>query len=552
MKDIFNVYGSGFDNDDQGRPLSVLEAKRVHDGKVLVLGTIVSVSEMYILETLVPNDQTKRELRDAKSIQLEDAESLDEIERLDVILFDDMVKNVRAGEVVIITGHMKIEDKEGKGRTNKKINVIHATSIKYVNRKQVAITEKDIKSFYKFAELPNLIQRLTTMIAPNVIGYEDVKLGLLRSIVGGVDRGKKSGGRLDTLLVGDPGTAKSTLAKEVTEIKPNSRFASAPHASTRTLTAIVEKENETYTLRLGALPLSRGSICAINEITSFALEDQSRLLDILQEGQFPVDKHGRHYDIRSPTTVVATANPVQITWTDSQLISNDEIELRRNLIDRFPQIYAFRDNLTMEKIKEFAKVMDKIRQRRPHNYNFLRKYLMYANGINLEITKEAQSMLNEFWVTAKSQGLLSNRMYLGLYKIAEAQAKLQLKHEVDEEIAKQTMESVRIMMAQYGPTISMVMGPRETTYNEFLDVLQNTHGGITLEELSRIACKENHNIAEYLGTTYSIEHNHKLRSVLDVLLNNSNIKKVGSKPIVLKWISDASDASDVGANKINM
>ena len=33
-KDIFGVYGSGFENDDISNPLSVLEAKRVHGGKV--------------------------------------------------------------------------------------------------------------------------------------------------------------------------------------------------------------------------------------------------------------------------------------------------------------------------------------------------------------------------------------------------------------------------------------------------------------------------------------------------------------------------------------
>ena len=46
----------------------------------------------------------------------------------------------------------------------------------------------------------------------------DAKLGLLQSIVGGVNRGKKGGGRIDTLLVGNAGTAKSTLAQEATEI----------------------------------------------------------------------------------------------------------------------------------------------------------------------------------------------------------------------------------------------------------------------------------------------------------------------------------------------
>src|SRR5688572_10729361 len=120
MTKIFDVYGLGFDNDDQNRPLSVLQAKRVHKGRITVLGTIVSVSEMYILPVTNVIDPTHSELKDAKSIQLEDTETLDEIERLDVILFDDKVSNVRAGEVVEITGNMYVEDKKGNGRSKKK------------------------------------------------------------------------------------------------------------------------------------------------------------------------------------------------------------------------------------------------------------------------------------------------------------------------------------------------------------------------------------------------------------------------------------------------
>jgi len=68
---INNVYGSGFDNDDQNKPLSVLEAKRIHSGKITVLGTIVSVSEMYIMLIDDTNNNNGRpEYKDARSIQL--------------------------------------------------------------------------------------------------------------------------------------------------------------------------------------------------------------------------------------------------------------------------------------------------------------------------------------------------------------------------------------------------------------------------------------------------------------------------------------------------
>ncbi len=208
-EDIFGIYGSGFENQEDTKPLSVLAAKRIHGGKIAVLGTIVSVSEMYVLQVANPVEG-RPEYKDAKSIQLEDTENLDENERLDVVLYDEMVKNVVAGEIVKICGNIRIEDKKN-GRSNKKYTVLHATSIEYLNRKEVLVTDIDIKCFEVFAKLPRLLDRITSMFAPNIIGHDDVKRGLLRSIVGGIDRGKKSGGRIDTLLVGDPGTAKSKL-----------------------------------------------------------------------------------------------------------------------------------------------------------------------------------------------------------------------------------------------------------------------------------------------------------------------------------------------------
>ena len=61
------------------------------------------------------------EYRDAKSIQLEDTEKTDENERLDVILYDDMITNVLAGEVVEVSGEDQIENKKGSKRIKRSL-----------------------------------------------------------------------------------------------------------------------------------------------------------------------------------------------------------------------------------------------------------------------------------------------------------------------------------------------------------------------------------------------------------------------------------------------
>lgn len=77
-------------------------------------------------------------------------------------------------------------------------------------------------------------------------------MGILRSVVGGVERGRIRG-RISTFMVGDPGTAKSTLAREAVDLKPNSRYVTGPHSSAKTITAIMDKDNDGLVLRLGAI-----------------------------------------------------------------------------------------------------------------------------------------------------------------------------------------------------------------------------------------------------------------------------------------------------------
>ena len=470
-----------------------------------------------------------------------------------------MIENVVAGEIVEIEGDIRIENKSNIKKSNKRTVVVHAESIRYVNRKDLVITSKDIEGFERFAKLDcevencqrNILRRLIAMFAPNVVGHEDVKLGVLRSIVGGdKQHGEFKSGFIDTFMVGDAGTAKSTLGNEATKIKPNSRHVSAPHASAKTITGIVDKENEGYTLRLGAIPLANDAICSIDEITAFPPEEQSKLLDVLQDREFDLDKYGRHFKIQAHTTIIATANPIGLRWSDRERISNDEVPMIKKLLDRFLQIYAFRDDMSEKQTHEFTKQMSIIRKRRPHNYNFLRGYLIYASQIKIRtITPEAEFMLNDFWEKARAKGKLSIRMFKGIFSIAEAQAKLQLKDVVDSKIAEQTMESVRLMMVQYGETVKSTADPRELTYSKCLEILRESKIGITVRSLFEMACKADTQIIEYIGRDWSISGNFKVKYVVDMLRIHTNVKEVGSKPLILQWINGnslgLSDVSDV-------
>ena len=68
------------------------------------------------------------------------------------------------------------------------------------------------------------------------------------------------------MLVGDPGLAKSVLSKEATKLLPNSRYVTATNASGKSLVVIIDKESDNLVARYGAVVLSKGSTCVINEL----------------------------------------------------------------------------------------------------------------------------------------------------------------------------------------------------------------------------------------------------------------------------------------------
>ena len=98
--------------------------------------------------------------------------------------------------------------------------------------------------------------------------------------------------KIHVLIIGDPGLAKSAMLRKSIELVPNSRYESAENSSGKSLTAIVEKEDESHILRTGPIPAPKGAICALNELGRMSFEDQKHLLSIMQEQSFTINKHG--------------------------------------------------------------------------------------------------------------------------------------------------------------------------------------------------------------------------------------------------------------------
>jgi replicative DNA helicase Mcm len=585
LKGVSNVTEESTDTLEQEKVKTVSETIRLHNEDVNVRGLIVGVSElikMISARTLICNTcNTKLETEtydrplfidsrkntrtcqmckngltirydyvNAVKVKLQDDEPDGQLEQLTCLLFGADTLNIRPGEMVEVKGRVEVDRHK-----DALYPLLYAQSIKYERKQEPEVASRDIESFKRFAKTPNVIHRLVSMFAPKVIGHNAEKLGILRSLVGSPEGNIR--GRIHTILIGPPGVAKTMLSREGVDVKPGSRYVTAQNASGKGITAIIDKENDTTFLRLGAVPQARGAVCCINEIGRMDYENQGFLLDVMEEGSFTVDKYAIHVEIKSATTIIATANPTGMRWDDPLKISNTEIPVLGTLLDRFDQIYAVNDFTSEEECREYAAKKAEMNERsNRYNYNFIKLYIKYAHTINPTISPEAQFMLTEFWLDLKKKELATNRTLNSLFRIAKSQARLHLSSVVNEEIVTEIMEDCMQRMLQYGQIIKIIESPRDVTYREMLSIIKATKSPIELIEAARMACQRNEQIRNYLGNRLDIKNNWKLRTVRDMLLDNRSIKQVNDKPIILLWsegiLSDVSDVCDDGNGKETM
>ena len=85
------------------------------------------------------------------------------------------------------------------------------------------------------------------MFAPNVIGHEDEKLGVILMYTGAPEN-QDFRGRIHRLFIGPPGLAKTKLAQKARELgRPHSRYSSAEGAASgKSITVIIEKKRHIY------------------------------------------------------------------------------------------------------------------------------------------------------------------------------------------------------------------------------------------------------------------------------------------------------------------
>jgi DNA replicative helicase MCM subunit Mcm2 (Cdc46/Mcm family) len=369
----------------------------------------------------------------------------------------------------------------------------------------------------EFSQQTDAIARLVAMLAPMVIGHDDKKLGIILMYIG-ADETEHFRGRIHGLFIGPPGTAKTKLALAANRLgQPRSRFSSTQGASGKSITAIIDKENDSYVLRNGVLPQAKYSMCILNEVASLSMEDQKHLFDVMEEGKLTVDKYGFHKEIDSPTTVLGTTNPESGEWY-ADIIDKGQIPLRRELVDRNDLIFVFESLRNKEQKMDYARKKLAILKNKDvkEDHEFLRKFIEYAKTFRPELSEEAEAMIIDFWSGLDSKVFPTNRVFETIVRVSKAFARLHFSNLVTAEIAKQSIDFLTRMYKAFDSTVVIVQDPREAVCHEIAKFLMsNPNIPYEFQDCINYAASVNTLVEAYLGKSPVNNNSSKYRDIAD-------------------------------------